>query len=126
MGIAKKGLTFVALTFSMALSANAATYIAADDSPESQLCVTAATASKLKMNRAVKDFQPGTSHAEIGKSYRLVANNLYCNGMDVAEFASQAGNKAVADKLQQYRSSDVSIRDIAQVSQGNVYVSGSK
>jgi len=123
MGIAKKGLTLVALTFGMALSANAATYQAADDTLESKLCVTAATGSKLKMNKAIQQFRSGTN---VTANYRIVANKLYCNGVDVAEFAATAGNYAVAEKLEGYRSSNVQIRDIANISHGSVHVGGSK
>ena len=126
MGLANKGLTFLAITFSMAMSANAATYEAADNSAESQLCVAAATYSKLRMTQAVKRFVPNTSSSKISKNYRLVANNLYCNGLDVAEFAMQAGNEKVAKKLLKYRDSDVQIRDIAKVTHGKVNITGSK
>lgn len=126
MGMAKKGLTFLALTFSVAMSANAATYKAADDSAESKMCVAAATYSKVSMNQAVKRFVPNSSLSKIGKNYKLIANNLYCNGVDVAEFAMQAGNDAVAKKLLKYRSEDVQIRDLAKVSHGRVNIAGSK
>lgn len=126
MGIAKKGLTVLVATFGFALSANAATYKAADNSPESHLCVTAATASKMKMNNEVRTFRASTSKGTLGKSYRLIANKLYCNGVDIAEFAAEAGNQKVADQLMKYRDNNVQIRDIAKMSHGKVFVGGSK
>lgn len=125
MSMAKKGLTFLALTFSMAMSANAATYKAADNSAESQLCVAAATYNKINMNQAVKRFMPNSSLGKMNKNYRFIANNLYCNGTDVAEFALKAGNEAVAKKLLKYRTEDVQIRDIAKVNHGTVSITGS-
>lgn len=126
MGIAKKGLTFAAVTFGLALNASAATYVAADNSAESKLCVTAATANKMRMHNEVRTFRANTSKGTIGKSYRLIANQLYCNGVDIAEFAASAGNQQVADKLMKYRDNDVQIRDIAKISHGTVVVGGSK
>lgn len=126
MGIAKKGLTFLAVTFGLALSANAETYVAADNSPESKLCVTAATANKMRMHNEVRTFRASTTKGTLGKSYRLIANQLYCNGVDIAEFAASAGNQVVADQLMKYRDSNVQIRDIAKVSHGTVLVGGSK
>lgn len=125
MGIAKKGITALALTFSMAITANAATYEAADNSPESKLCVAAATQNKINMNQAVKNFMANSSLSKMNKNYKFIANNLYCNGTDVAEFAKNAGNEAVAKKLLKYRSEDIQIRDIAKMNHGTVSVAGS-
>ena len=127
MGIAKKGLTVLAVTFGLALSAHAsdATYVAGDNSAESKLCVAAATASKMNMRNKIRLFRASSTPSTINQTYRLVANKLYCNGIDVAEFAASAGNQDVADKLMKYRDNDVQIRDIAKVSHGTVVV-GSK
>ena len=122
MGIVKKGLTLALLTFGFASFANANTYSAADNSIESELCVTAATASKMKMNQTVRKFRPGATASSIGSNYKLVANQLYCNGVDVAEFALQAGNEPVATKLQKYRNKNVEIRDLAKARHGSVKV----
>ena len=119
MGIVTKGLTVVALTFGLASAANAAQYKAADNSLESELCVSAATSSKLKMHSDIKDFR---SSALASENYKLVANKLYCNGMNIAEFAEQAGNFDVAEKLAKYRKGNVEIRDIAKARQGHVHV----
>ena len=122
MGIVKKGLTLALVTFGFASYANANTYKAADNSIESKMCVTAATASSLKMNNEVRHFRPSASSASIGHNYRLIANNLYCNGVDVAEFALQAGNESVANKLRNYRTKNVEIRDLAKARHGSVTI----
>jgi hypothetical protein len=122
MGIVKKSLTLALLTFGFASFANADTYKAVDNSIESKLCVAAATASNMKMNHAVRDFRPGGKLSSIGPNYKLVANNLYCNGVDVAEFALQAGNESVANKLLKYRSKNVEIRDLAKARHGSVKI----
>lgn len=110
MGTVAKGFTVLALMLGSSLTANAANYVAADNSIESEICVLAATASKAKMNDAVKKIKPGLSLATMANSYRLVANQLYCNGVDVAEFAMQAGNDSVAHKFQRYQSENVQIQ----------------
>lgn len=115
----KTGLTVIALTFGLASAANAAQYTAADNSIESKMCVTAATASKMKMHNEIKDF---SSSKLTSKSYRLVANKLYCNGINVAEFARQAGNEEIAQKLAKYRKNNVQIRDLAKARHGNVHI----
>ncbi|NVK23995.1 MAG: DUF3718 domain-containing protein [Gammaproteobacteria bacterium] len=119
MGIVTKGLTAVLFTFGLAATANAAQYTAADNTPESKLCVSAATASKVKMHRQVKNFRSSQMPTS---NYTLIANELYCNGVNVAEFARQAGNDVVASKLAKYRKSNVQIRDLANLRQGNVHV----
>lgn len=122
MNNVKKALLATALTFGFASMAQATTYTAADDSAASKLCATAATASKMQMHREVAGF---TSNIMTAKNYRLIANELYCNGQNVADFARQAGNIHVAEKLETYRSKYVQIRDIASTRNGNVHV-GSK
>ena len=122
MGIVKKGLTAALITFGFASFANAGIYEAADNSFESKLCVTAATSSKVKMNRLVRHYMPRATTAQMGATYKLIANELYCNGVDVAEFAQQAGNDAIAIKLQKYRTKNVQIRDIAKARYGSVKI----
>lgn len=113
MGIVKFGVSVIVLSMAFVGTTVAAEYEAADNSPESQLCMAAATASKFKMHRQVADFTPTVLTS---KNYRLVANKLYCNGMNVADFAKSAGNFEVANKLMSYRDNFVEIRDIADLS----------
>lgn len=124
MGIVTKGLTAIALTFGLASASNAATYQVADDSLESKLCVAAATDSKIALHKKVKDFRTVSS---VSSNFRLLANELHCNGLSVAQFAEQAGNDVAAGQFEKYESTNrnVEIRDIAKVSHGNVHI-GSK
>ncbi|MBU2883808.1 DUF3718 domain-containing protein [Psychrosphaera sp. B3R10] len=122
MGIVKYGVSVIVLSMTFVGASVASEYEAADNSPESQLCLAAATASKFKMHRQVADFTPTVLTS---KNYRLVANKLYCNGMNVADFAKSAGNFEVANKLMSYRDNFVQIRDIADQRHGSVHI-GSK
>lgn len=120
MGILKVALATSVLAFGS--SAMAASYEAADNSWESNMCVAAATNTKNLMHAKVKDL---TYSSFTSKNYKLVANKLYCNGMSVTEFARQAGNFEVAEKIAKYRKGSVEIRDIAGLHHGTVHV-GSK
>lgn len=123
MNITKSKLLLVALaltTANLATAGNSQTYLAQDNSIESKICVAAATGSKLRMNTAVKNISPTKL---MRTNYELVANNVSCNGMNVAEFAKQAGNIEIANKLMSYRSKNVEILDIAATYKGKVSVS---
>lgn len=122
MGIVKLGMSTVILSLSLAGIANASEYSAADNSKESKLCVAAATNNKMQMHRKVADFTPTIMTS---KNYRLVANNLYCNGVNISDFAKSAGNFVVADKLASYRENFVEIKDLAKRRNGTVHI-GSK
>ena len=122
MGIVKTGLTLLVLGLGATGAAHAATYTAADDSMESQLCVAAATSSKLKMHQQVVSVRPSIMAA---KNYKLIANKLYCNNINVVQFAINAGNEDVASKLNQYRAQYGEIRDITATMSGTVHI-GSK
>jgi hypothetical protein len=122
MATIKTALTIAALTLGISTAANATSYEAADDSLESQLCVAAATASKMSMHKEVSQFRPSVMTST---NYRLVANKVYCNGEKISDFAYNAGNMDVAAKLKSYSNRTVEIHDIADVRHGNVLV-GSK
>lgn len=114
------GIIVLGLFVTSALSsAHAATYVAADDSIESKLCVAAATKSKIALLAQSKHLKPAT----LGyRNLRFMANNLYCNGVNIAEFAQRAGNDRVALQLNRYRKKTVQIQDIASVTHGKVSV----
>lgn len=100
-------------------SAHAATYEAGDDSIESKLCVAAATKSRIALLAQSKYLKPATvGHSNL----RFMANHLYCNGVNIAEFAQRAGNERVALRLNRYRKKSVQIQDIASVRHGKVSV----
>ena len=122
MGIVKLGMSAVLLSMTVAGTAMASEYTAADNSKESKLCVAAATNNKMQMHRKIADFTPTIMTS---KNYKLVANKLYCNGVNISEFAKLAGNFVVADKLASYRDNFVEIRDLADRRNGTVHI-GSK
>jgi hypothetical protein len=96
-------------------------YEATDNSIESSICVAAATGSNLRMNALIKNI---SSSKFMNRKYRLVANQLSCNGINVADFAALAGNTNVANKLKSYRGKNVTINDIATTYKGTVTISG--
>jgi hypothetical protein len=108
-------------TTSLASAKDSRTYHANENSIESKLCVAAASALRPHFNVMVDKISPSKFR---NKKYRLVANKLHCNGMNVADFAAQAGNIDVANKLQSYRNSNLEIRDIVASYKGSVSVSG--
>jgi hypothetical protein len=123
MTISKTNLLLAVLALTTANLANAGeskTYVSQDNSIESNMCVAAATASKLRMNSVVKEV---LSTKNMHAKYQLVANKISCNGINVADFAAQAGNIDIANKLKSYRTKNVEIRDIAATYNGNLTVS---
>ncbi|MFT4655056.1 MAG: hypothetical protein ACJA0G_001031 [Kangiellaceae bacterium] len=125
MNIFKAKLLLVVLTLTTANLAtagavNSKTYEAQDNSIESKICVAAATASNARMNSTVKQM---SSTKLMHTKYTLIANEIRCNGINVADFAAQAGNIEVAKKLKSYRTKNVEILDIATTYTGNVSVS---
>lgn len=124
MNISKTKLLLIAVSLTSANIAAAGTnkaYVAQNDSIETKICVAAATGSKMHMNRVVNQL---SSSKLINTKYELVANELSCNGVNVAEFAAQAGNYDVSKKLMSYRTKNVKVRDIASTSSSNGSVSG--
>ena len=120
MGIVTKGLTVAALTFGLSTTAFATEYVAADDSIESKLCVSAATSSKIGMHNEMKNFR---TTSFVSSNYELVANKVSCNGMSIAEFALEAGNDVVAEKLLKFQhEGSVEIKDIAAIRRGTVHI----
>lgn len=90
--------------FSTSVLATESRYVAADQSMETALCVSAATASKA-------DFKQELRFNRIRPA--VAANKLLCNDLPVASFALQAGNTAVYQQLKPYVKGHVDIQDIA-------------
>lgn len=112
-------LTMAAALLTMGMSqANAGDYMAADDTKESRLCVSVAQDSKIGLHVKVRDYRSGMTNS----NFKFIANNLYCNGENVVDFARNAGNDAIAEKLSKLRKGDVDIRDIAMLNSGHVVV----
>ena len=122
MGIVKNSISVLAVTLVMSAAANAATYTPADDTWESELCAAAATSSTLTMHSKISDIRTSVIPPQ---NYKLIANHLFCNNMNVVQWANSTGNTEVADKLDKLRSRHVEIQDITKVYSGAVHV-GSK
>lgn len=100
------------------------TYVAADNSYASELCVTVATGNKFQLAEKVKALKPTTI---VKRNYEYIANRVSCNGTDVTTFAVNAGNYDIAEQLVKHREGSVKINDIAKVEtplQGNVKIIG--
>ena len=92
----RKFIFVSAATALIGLSATASAgvrYVAADDSAESQLCVSAALDKHFRFENKVELS---------GIPYKTVAAKLECNGINVAQFSADAGNSKVAKKLERY------------------------
>jgi hypothetical protein len=102
-------LQFVSCAVCFAFTATAAQaveYVAADDNPISQLCVSAALDKPLRFLEQMRELRVAT---------RVVANKVSCNGMNITSFAKQAGNDRNYQHLSRYRRGHVEISDLAQV-----------
>mgnify|MGYP000527461510 CR=1 FL=1 len=93
-----------------AFSASAATYkfVATNDRPGTLLCVSAAENNLLSYKGMSKRYRI---------SQRYVANNLTCNGENIATFAATYGATKTAAYINRYHKGKVSITDIAKASQ---------
>lgn len=106
----KAAATVLAMTAASSAFAQT-TYLAGDDSKASQLCVAVATGNKHQVRNQVSGFKPTTM---IRQNYRMVVNNVTCNGQDLVNFALNTGNYPIAEKLSKYRQGNVQIKDIAK------------
>ncbi len=68
-------------------------YVAADDSKESSVCVSAATDRHNIFSDKVE---------AAGFGYKMVAAKLNCNGVNIALFSAEAGNTKTAQRLARY------------------------
>jgi hypothetical protein len=94
----------LALTATAATAAQAVEYVAADDNPASQLCVSAAMDKPIRFLVAMRDT---------GVAKRYVANSVTCNGTNITSFAQQAGNQGNYNMLKGHRRGHVEISDLA-------------
>lgn len=111
MKIVKISVLFLALSAVASASAMDGQYEAADNSYETKLCMTIATKSLSQVKRVIT--QANTSKLP-SVDYKQVTQNIHCNGLHVADFAYQVGKINVANKLNKYRNTHVSIEDIAK------------
>ena len=102
----------VYLLLSTQLFAAETQYVAGDANPETKLCITAAVGSYTKFKRQMTDY---ATYSPMSTKFRFVANNIYCNGYNIAQFSEDAGNTLVANKLKKYRKHTVKIYDIAMI-----------
>lgn len=96
-------------------------YVAADDTMESEMCVSAATDSVNQFRRKVTLNIPTRSPIA---SMKLISNKLNCNGDNVETFAKLTQNEAVANYLGKFKRGSVKIYDIAKVNP-DIKLSGS-
>ena len=109
-------LLFICCVLTSSAVAAQTQYVAADQSRETALCISAATDKKA-------DFKQELKYNRVGAA--VAANKLVCNDMPVASFAFQAGNTAVYQHLKKYVRGHVDIQDIAvKPLQGSVMVQG--
>ncbi len=102
---------FIALTCASSAFAKTTTYVAADNSKASQLCVSVAMGIKHQVRNNIEAFKPTTM---LKQNYRMIVNNVTCNGQDLVNFALNTGNYPIAEHLSRHRQGNVEIRDIAQ------------
>jgi hypothetical protein len=111
MKTTKSALVLAVLGLSMATAANAAEVkvTALDNSLASQLCVTAATGSRVKM---FKDM------SNSGWSKQFIKSNIVCNGDSIGTFAARYGSDGVKKMLP--AGTNVEIIDLTRVKGVNV------
>ncbi|WP_192954692.1 DUF3718 domain-containing protein [Gallaecimonas mangrovi] len=105
-----------ALTSTAALADNSQ-FVAANNTPETQLCIKAATATPIQMLMAVQESR---------FSYRQLANSLKCNDVAVGRFAKAAGNDRVAYQFLRRMSRSVQVTDMVALNSGTIEVKGSR
>lgn len=112
-----KSALVIAAAFGLTMTATTASagIVGLDKSTATQLCVTAATGTKVAMHLEIKGS---------GWSKNFVQDNVKCNGSSIGFFASQHGSDGVQHLLP--RNTKVEIRDLAQVSGLNGRVEVSK
>lgn len=86
---------FMLAAMSIPAVANAATtYVAADNSKETRLCVSAAMDSRIGFY---------ISYKKSGKGMHYIANSITCNNLLIGDFADQAGNTLNANHLAKFQ-----------------------
>ncbi|NQZ07944.1 MAG: DUF3718 domain-containing protein [Algicola sp.] len=116
MKTTKSAIVLAVLGLSMATAANAAgvSVTGFNNSLPTQLCVTAATGSRVKM---FKDM------SNSGWSKQFIKNNIVCNGDSIGTFAAKYGSDGVKSLLP--GDTKVEIIELSQLTQisGSVRVS---
>lgn len=111
-----RAFTRLSLFVGVALVANSAMaatkYVAADESRETQLCVSAAMDAPIRFYSSVRDS---------GFSLRSVSNNVTCNDASIGQFAASAGNTRNAKQLMKVFNGEgrVEIRDEVSLNAGD-------
>ncbi|WP_304182103.1 DUF3718 domain-containing protein [Pseudoalteromonas prydzensis] len=96
----------------------AAQFVAADNSPGTQLCMAVVSNKPLQLYATMKDLR-------INKN--TTADKLHCNNMNIAKFAGTYGFDKTAKYLGIETTIDTSIQDLAKLNQQTIMVvAGSK
>ncbi|WP_395342047.1 DUF3718 domain-containing protein [Ningiella sp. W23] len=117
MNIIKTALATSLITLSAASIAHSPKYEASDNSYESRLCVAVTQDSKGKIRNMIKQAHPSRFMSE---DYSTAVNGITCNGINIADFAREAGNEKVANRLDKYRVRYGKIYDIARTKNGKI------
>lgn len=110
-----RAFTRLSVLVGVALIANTAMaatkYVAADDSRESRICVSAAMDAPIRFHSTVEAS---------GIKLRTVAKQVTCNDVGIGQFAASAGNARNAKKLLKFYSGDgrVEIRNEVSLNNG--------
>ncbi len=96
----------------------AAQFVAADNSPGTQICMAVSSNKRLQLYATMKDLR-------ISKT--TVTNKLRCNNLSIAKFAGTYGFNKTAKYLNLETTTGTSIQDLAKLDQQTIMVvAGSK
>ncbi|WDE03719.1 DUF3718 domain-containing protein [Thalassomonas viridans] len=100
-----------------AFSANAATYkfVATNNEPGTLLCVSAAENNLF-------DYKDMAKHYRVNQRY--IANNLTCNGEEIASFAAAYGATKTAAYINRFHKGQVKITDIVAANKSRERAAG--
>lgn len=101
-----------------ATTTQAAQFVAADNSPGTQVCMAVISNKPIKLSTTMRDVR---------MSKRIAVTKLHCNEMPLNQFAGTYGFNKTAKYLDLDTSAKTSIHDLAKLSDDTVFVvSGSK
>ena len=110
----KIGLAAVIATGSFSALAGNYVFVAGDSTPETKLCVTAAENDVFGYRKSVNKF--GFQSKLNTLKHKAIANQLKCNGQNLAAFTQQYGAEDMAEFISPYLNQSVSItRDAASL-----------
>ncbi|WDE13473.1 DUF3718 domain-containing protein [Thalassomonas haliotis] len=100
-----------------AFSANAATYkfVAANNLPGTKLCISAVKNDLIGYKDMAKRY-----HVR----HKYIANNVTCNGEEIASFAAAYGATRTAEYINRFHKGKVSIIDIAKAAKDKQQAAG--